>query len=332
MRILVTGAAGFIASALAMRLVEDSHDVHIVDVVEPDNPHRRRAWDAACRSEVVDLRHIAFDWLDQNWRPEAVFHLAANHGGVGYLHDHGPEAYADNTRMSLNVFKAAEAAGVDRVFFASSACAYPVEAQQVHLAPPLLLTEHILETGTPDGMYGREKLATLRLAEALREAGRLDVRVGVLNTVYGPGQTITGPRTKFPPAVVGKALASRRTGAPLELWGDGTQRRQNIYIDDALDKIVTLTLGDVYEGPVNVTGVEAVSCDEVARLALDLLDVADVPIAHVDGPTGPMARHCSNAMWERVYGSDDQAPFEESFARFVAWMESVSAKEERPCG
>src|SRR5690606_23918380 len=230
----------------------------------------------AAERSVIDLRRpgapAAFGGAD--W----VFHLAANHGGVGFLHHHGPEAYADNTRMSLNVLDACEQAGVDRVFYASSACSYPIARQRPGHAEPL--HECRIGPGEPDGLYGAEKLATLRLCEGLAAAGRLDVRVGIFNTVFGPGQTIRGERTKFPPAVVAKALDCRRSGRPLELWGDGTQVRQNIYIDDAIDKVLTV-MTEPYAGPVNISGVAAVSCRDVAEMALKLLDV-DVPV--VDAP------------------------------------------------
>ena len=356
MKIAVTGAAGFIGSKVAERLIADGHEVVVTDLAVPDLPYRRDAWEAATSRMQVDLRRPD-QWLgwDHFAGIDVVFHLAATVGGVGFLHGHDLEAYVDNTRMSLNVLEAALQQGVGRVFIASSSCAYPTELQTDDVAlltpPPTaaalaiedqlsrlvgrpvvlgegasferrLLTEDLLETGTPDGMYGREKLATLRLGESLRAAGWLDVRSGLINSGYGPGLRTTGERTKYPAAVVRKALACRRTGQPLEIWGDGTQRRGYIYIDDLVDKIVTLTLGDLYEGPVNLTSPETVSCDEAAKLALELLDV-DVPIVHVDGPTGPMQRHCSNEKWERVYGPDTQPTFRARFTEFVGWMESI---------
>lgn len=314
----VTGAAGFIGSRLAERLTADGHLVRAVDIEEPTDPLRRKAWDAADARMLADLRYehrarLAVEGCD------TVFHLAANHGGVGFLHHNGPAAYRDNTRMSVAVIEAALERGVGRLFFASSACAYPVDRQRYGAAETL--REPMLGTGDPDGLYGLEKLATLRLCEGLQAAGDLDARVGVFNTVFGPGQAVTGERAKFPPAVVAKAFACAESGEPLTLWGDGTQVRQNIYIDDALDKVLAVMSPWPYRGPVNITGVDAVSCDEVANLALDLVG-ADVPVVHADGPTGPMDRQVSNDRWEAVYGADTQWPFPDRFAQFVDWMRS----------
>lgn len=319
--ILVTGAAGFIGSQLAARLTANGHHVRVTDLDTPGLGYAERAipWRQAAEHHTGDLSNpavadAAVDGCD--W----VFHLAADHGGVGYLHNHGCDVYAANTRMALNVLDAATDNGA-RVYYASSACAYPVELQRHGTAS--VLDETMLGHGTPDGLYGLEKLATLRYAEGLRATGRLDVRVGIHNTVYGPGQTIEGDRTKFPPAVVAKALACRRTGQPLEIWGDGTQVRQNIHIDDCVDKILQVMGDDRYRGPVNITGVEAVTCLEVAELALEFLDV-DTPVVCAPGPTGPLERAVSNRQWEATYGPDTQPAFRTRFAEFVAWMERTA--------
>lgn len=318
MRVCVTGAAGFIGSCLAGRLTAAGHHVRVVDIAAPAEAYREPAWAGAAEALVTDLRlDGAADRAVAGC--DVVYHLAANHGGVGYLHQHGPEAYLDNTRMSVAVLAAATRQQA-AVFFASSACAYPIDRQ--HSGTAQVLTEPMLGTGEPDGLYGLEKLATLRLCEGLRTTGRLDARVAVFNTVFGPGQAVTGPRTKFPPAVVAKAIESARTGRPLQVWGDGSQVRQNIYIDDALDKVARV-MAEPYDGPVNVTGVEAVRCGEVAELALQLVG-SDAPIETGPGATGPMERVVSNAGWERAYGPDRQPPFAERFRQFVTWMEALA--------
>lgn len=323
MRCLVTGAAGFIGSKVAERLIADGHEVIVLDIVEPAQPWRQDIWDLAGLGILGDLRTTDAIDVVEYARPDAVFHLAANVGGVGFLGhaDNDLSAYIDNMTMSNNVLSACEDAGVGRVFYASSSCAYPV-GQQTHESK-WKLHESDVPYGTPDGpLYGYEKRVTAQYGEQLRQAGRLDVRSGYINSAYGPGLAIEGERMKFPAAIVRKVLEARRTGGPVEIWGDGQQRRGYIYIDDLVEKIVRVTLGDEYDGPVNLTSPETVSCNEVAQLAMQLLGV-DCEVKHVDGPTGPEARRCSNAGWERTYGPDDQPPFADRFAEFVNWMTEV---------
>jgi nucleoside-diphosphate-sugar epimerase len=192
----------------------------------------------------------------------------------------------------------------------------------------VLLTESRVDTGPADLMYGREKM----IGALLCERAPFDARVGYINSAYGPGLAIHGERMKFPAAIVRKVLASRKTGDPVSVWGDGSQRRSYIYVDDVVQKIITI-MDEVYAGPVNITTTPSVSCDEVTRLALKLCDV-DVPIVYEDGPTGVMHREVSNAKWEDTYGPARTGrpavpvpPFEERFAEFVDWMQEVTADE-----
>lgn len=313
MRCVVTGAAGFIGSALTRRLILDGHDVRVVDLASPDIALRKKAWMGANERMLGDLRRpdVAAQAVDGcDW----VFHLAADVGGVGYLAAHDYRPFFNNMRMSMNMLDACEAAGVDRFFYTSSTCIYPVEAQHrnAHDFPPL--DESIIEQGTPDLMYGREKLMTLRLCER----APFDARVGIMNTIFGPGLKLEGERMKFPAAITTRAIRAVKNGGPLEIWGDGSQVRGYFHVEDAVDKIVRI-MTEPYEGPVNVTSREVASCIEVARMVLDILD-ADVPLRFVDGPTGPMHRHVSNEKWERVYGPDTSRTMRQAFEDFVEWV------------
>lgn len=315
MRVAVTGAAGFIGHNLCRRLLADGHDVTALDYTAPEHPERQRVW-WRCRRQIVDLRdpYKATAALEG---AEWIFHMAANVGGVGYLSEKEWDAYVDNMRMSINVFEAARLWETQRLFYASSSCAFPVELQQYgHHSD---MHEDVdLETGTPDLMYGREKLMTLRLAEV----APFDARVGLINSAFGPGLAVSGPRMKFPAAVTAKAIRSRRTGDPIEVWGDGRQVRSYIYVDDVVDKIMTI-MTEPYEGPVSITTSERVTCTQGAELACELVGVDPALIRYVDGETGVQERHCSNDKWERVYGPDKSRSFREGMTALVAWMEEV---------
>ena len=317
-RAVVLGGGGFIGSNLVRRLVADGHTVTAVDIDFP----RFRAPD--CTLLELDLTHPNNAWFavqGADW----VFHLAADMGGVGYFH--GPAdlgAALTNGRITNNVLTAALEAETPRLFYSSSACCYPIELQQQPGRAPAL-AEHLIGHGTPDALYGAEKLHGLRLASKVPGA-----RVGVLHTVYGPLQEHEGRRMKFPAAVATKALAARETGT-LELWGDGEQLRSYLYVDDAVERIVRIMEADDYAGPVNVGSSGAVSCIDMARLCLDLVGAKGATIVtNPAEPSGVLARDCDNSEFEARYGKVDDHTHREGFGKFLDWLDGPKTATRTP--
>lgn len=311
--IVVLGGGGFIGSNLVRRLVADGRDdVMAVDLEFPEWRELPARHDA-----VGDLRDVD-DVADAMYTAGTVFHLAANMGGVGYFHsDADLGAAIDNGSITLNVMSEAVRLETPRLFYASSACCYPIEFQQNPLRA-LDLTEEFAGLGTPDQLYGAEKLHGLRLASKVPGA-----RVGILHTVYGPLQEHEGRRMKFPAAVATKALAARETGT-LELWGDGKQLRSYLYVDDAVERILQVTAAERYEGPVNIGAEGAISCREVAEVCLELAGAAGATITtNPAEPSGVLARNCSNAKYDALYGEGPQRSYAEGFSLFLDWLEAV---------
>lgn len=306
MRCVVLGGGGFIGSNLCRRLTADGHDVVAVDV-------EFHAWrDPGCEQRTLDLtdHYQAISAVDDaDW----VFHLAADMGGVGYFHsDADWGAAITNGLITNNVLRAVQPH--QRVFYSSSACCYPVELQQ--RPPARRLPELQIGFGTPDALYGAEKLHGLRLCSKMPNA-----RVGVFHTIYGPLQEHEGRRMKFPAAVATKALAARETGT-LELWGDGSQLRSYLYIDDAVEKIIRIMSAPTYEGPVNVGYEGATTCIDVARMCLDIAGVPDAEITtNPAEPSGVIARDCLNLQFNKRYGEVPVTSLREGFGRFMEWLD-----------
>ena len=323
--IVILGGGGFIGSNLARRYVEMGREVIAVDQAFPD--FRREAL-AGAGLAVRDLR-VQPQVASVMFPGALVFHLAADMGGVGYFHSEADwPASLNNARITLNVAEAAGRAGVDRLVYASSACACATEPATDWTADDYgyygnrLLHESDLYWGTPDARYGQEK----RNGAHLFTSAPYDARVAILHTVYGPLQEHEGVRMKFPAAVATKALAARETGR-LEVWGDGTQTRSYLYVDDAVDRLVALAEADVNPGPIMVGAEGSVSCDEIAHLCLELAGVPDAEVVHVDGPTGVAARDCDLSRWREVFGEPHQTSYRDGFAAFVEWLDSLGMEE-----
>jgi nucleoside-diphosphate-sugar epimerase len=311
-RVAVLGGGGFIGSNLVRRLVADGHDVWAVDVEFPE-------W----RSDALQgASRYTLDLTDPGAASQAtygfdlVYHLAADMGGVAWFH--GPQdwpASLTNGLITNNVLTAATRGDVGRLVYTSSACAYATEIQHTPGHAVKLNEDEHLDWGTPDAGYGWEKRYGLELCTR----APIDARVAICHTIFGPMQEHEGQRMKFPAAVITKALAARRTGR-LELWGSGEQMRSYLFVDDAVDKLVTLGFHDAYAGPVNVGAEGAVTCEAVARMCLDIVG-ADAEVVTIEGPVGVMSRDCDNSKWNATYGVHDDTPIREAFEKFADWVE-----------
>lgn len=312
--IMVLGGGGFIGASLVQRLVHEGYDVTAVSRAFPEFRIPLLTGATLLQRDLRDTSTVESVIRGMG----TVFHLAADMGGVGYMHStaDGP-ASTDNGSMTNNVLSACEKFGTQRLFFASSACSYPIEFQHGNPAPKL--HEYMLRIpGTPDALYGVEKLQGMEMASKLPAA-----RVGVLHTIYGPFQEHEGIRMKFPPAVATKAIQARETGK-LEMWGSGQQLRSYQYIDDAVEKIIRITSSDTYYGPTNVGYSGAISCLDAASLCLRIAGAADAEIiTSNDHPTGVMSRDCENRKFNHIYGRMNEVSYEDGFTKLLKWLDSL---------
>lgn len=312
MRYTVTGASGFIGANMVARLKGQGHWVRAVDVkVTAEREHLYGLADEVWTgSDLRDLERAreATDGVDR------VVHLAADHGGAGYFYsDADLKAAVNNLRIDTNVLQTAMAQGVDRLFFASSACTYPVGIQGKGAAP---LSEDLLGTGEGEQLYGFAKRMSTKLMEGSREHG-FDARSGVFHTIYGPSQDEEEPRAKFPTAVCRKIIENPDR---VEVWGDGLQVRTFLFIDDALDKIQTV-LEEPYAGPVNVGSDEEVTVQECAVWAAEALD-ADPEWVYTDGPVGVAHRASDNTEWVSRYGTVPKVTAKQGFRKLARYMDA----------
>ena len=280
---VVLGGKGFIGSRLAAFLKEKGYFVRVVDI--RDNDDTREWWSKADEIVTRDLRNYGDAMLSVRGM-DIVFHLAANMGGVGFFTANDYYPFFDNMRMSLNVLQACEKESVPKLFYSSSACVYPTHIQRDVKSVPALKEDMIFPANS-DQMYGWEKLMTLMLCQR----SPVDCRVGIFHTIFGEGQEITGDRVKFPPAIVSKVIEAKKTGK-LKIWGDGSQLRTFLYIEDALNMIheVVTMPRENYLGPVNIAAEEVVSVKEIAEHLCSYASIDPEYIYESDKPSGVLAR------------------------------------------
>lgn len=306
MAVAVLGAGGFIGASITEALLDRGEEVLVVSHREPRSGRRADVWARAHARAITDLQSEPVDFHGC----ETVYNFAADMGGVGYFSDAQVGPYIANSRITFNVLEASSAQKVGRLFMASSACAYPTQLQLTKGQAPML-SEDLLELGPADQMYGREKLMICALAQHVD----FDCRVGVLHTIYGDAEANSRRRMKFPTAVARKALEARETGR-ISIWGDGSQLRSYLWIDDAVAKILRMMEGD-NPGPLNIGYQGAISVADVVTICTDHLGIS--PEVHTDlaAPSGVLARDCSNARFWSLYGEMEPTDYRAGFGRLI---------------
>ena len=315
-KVLVCGAGGFIASHLVKRLKKEGLWVRGVDLKRPEfGPS------AADDFQVLDLR-------DQKSCEEAltlksekfdtVYQLAADMGGMGFIHSAECEIMRNSALVNINMIHAAALAGIKRYFFSSSVCIY----RDMQAGEPEL-TEAQAYPALPDNEYGWEKLYAERMTMAFGRKYGIAVRIARFQNCYGPEGTWTGGREKAPAAICRK-VAEAMDGSTIEVWGDGTAIRSYTYVDDMVDGIYRLTESSL-EGPANIGSPQYVS---VAELVQTIAEAAgkNVRVKYVPGPVGVQSRNFSN---ERIYSTGWRPRFSlrEGIAQTYPWVDAqVQAK------
>ena len=318
-KILVTGAAGFIGSHLAKKLKEDGYHVVGADWNLPEFMKVEEFCDTFHHVDLREMENCLLATQGVDW----VFNLAADMGGMGFIQSNHSLIGYNNTLISLHVTEAARRNGVQRIFYASSACVYPLGLQD-DASKTQQLKEDMAFPANPQDMYGLEKLYA---EEFVRYVGHdfenFEVRVGRFHGIYGPYGTWKGGREKAPAAFCRKAAASTEH---FEIWGDGKQTRSFCYIDDAVKAIIGIMESDCSE-PINVGSDVQVSMNEMAQLVMSFAN-KDLPIKHIPGPEGVRGRNSDNTKIEKVLGWKPSIPLEVGLKKTFEWIQSEIQKEE----
>jgi GDP-D-mannose 3', 5'-epimerase len=265
---LVAGGGGFIGGHLVHQLLRDGVHVTAVDV------RPLAQWQQAHPGAVnicADLMDPAScSQLAKN--ADIIYHFAADVGGVGYITNHNWQCAA-SVQITQNLLAAALRSDVTEcLFLASSACVYPTRLQSEGLRIPL--REDMVLPAEPEGGYGWAKLYSERLCDYARSSG-LQVRIARFFNVYGPYSDTSTFRAKAPAALCYKFVVSKHgsSSPPIDIWGDGTQIRSFLYIDDCLEAIRSIT-NSTYTDPINVASDEIVTISEMANTIAEISETA----------------------------------------------------------
>ncbi len=304
MKILVCGSSGFIGSNLVEKLKKEGHFVVGVDIQEPKYIKPNEFL-------LGDLTKSEFCKLVFNQPFDEVYQLAADMGGAGFVFtgDNDAEIISNSAMINLNVAKCAIEAKVGKLFYSSSVCAYSIEQVKQKIK------EEDIYPANPDSNYGWEKIFSERVYQAFAKNHGLNIRIARFNNCFGPYSTWEGGREKSPAAICRKALEEGNT---IDIWGDGQQIREFIYIDDLLEAIEVI-MKSTHTEPINIGPDDSYTIDEMVRM------VSNKEIKHIDGPVGLQVRLTDNTKIKSL-GWSPKVSVNEGMQILKEWISSQKSQ------
>ena len=315
---LVCGAGGFIGGHLVKRLKKEGYWVRGLDIKHHE--YVRSQADDFVKSDLRDPKLVA-NVIDQPF--DELYQLAADMGGAGFVFsgENDADIMHNSAMINLNVVEASVKAKVKKIFYSSSACMYPERNQMDPNNPNC--AEDSAYPAEPDSEYGWEKLFSERFyLEANRNYG-LDIRIARFHNIFGPEGSWKNGREKAPAAMCRK-VAKTPDGGEIEMWGDGTQTRSFLYIDDCLEGVRRLIASD-FMGPVNIGSDEMVSINQLAEMVMDIAGKKQ-SIKHIPGPLGVRGRNSDNTLIKEKLGWVPSESLYDGLKKTYLWIEKQVEK------
>lgn len=332
--ILVTGGASFIGSHLVDALLRKGAEVRIADdfssgkLENLEYPLLKKSFDkwvydnlSVYRGDLKDRTFTKFmmDGID------TVFHLAALHGGRGYIATH-PAECCSNMIIDQLVFEEALKAGVERICFASSACVYPAYLQEQRGSKYLLKEEDadpfVRDKAFADLEYGWAKLmGEMALKAYHREYGMKTASVRIF-TAYGPRENETHAII----ALIAKAFIKMD---PFEIWGSGEQERNFTYVSDIVDCLMLAAEKITDGGVVNAGRDDRITLNEASELVFDIIGWRPKQVIHdLSKPQGVTSRAADLTKARKLLGFQPRVSYKDGFKRTIEWYVTHRKKEE----
>ena len=315
--IVIAGAGGFIGGALC-RYFHDQGFTRIRGVDLKPLPQWYQIVPGV-ESLCLDLRE------EKNCRRTCedaieVYNLACDMGGMGFI-EHFRVECLRSALINIHMIESAHRAGAKRFFYSSSACTYNTELQKDPNVSGLKEADAypaMCERG-----YGWEKLFSEMFCEEYWAERGMKTAVARLHNIYGPYGTWDGGREKAPAAICRKVIEAKDGGHhQINIWGDGSQTRSFLYIDDCLKGIDLIThCEELIATPVNLGSDYLVSINELVTLAEQIGGVELQREYDLSAPTGVAGRNSDNTFIESVLGWKPGYPLEKGLALTYEWIE-----------
>jgi nucleoside-diphosphate-sugar epimerase len=313
-RIVVCGGGGFIGG-------------HLISGLRRQGIKDLRAVDIKPRSEwyqvFPDVENLELDLKGLDACAQAVkeggtvYNLAADMGGMGFIENNRALCML-SVLINTHLLMAAKEAGVERFFYASSACVYNADKQRDPNVTAL--KEADAYPAMPEDGYGWEKLFSERMCRHYREDFGVQTRVARYHNVYGPHGTWDGGREKAPAAVCRKVIQAKLSGKhEIEIWGDGHQTRSFMYIDDCLRGTQTILASEILE-PINLGSSELVSINQLVDIVEEIGAVKLKRSYNLKAPKGVNGRNSDNTLIKKYLGWEPGVRLRDGLEKTYRWI------------
>jgi len=302
-KIVVTGASGFIGGHLVKRLVADGYtniraigrgDRWWQQFPEADNRKLDLTNPTDCDEAVSDA--------------EVVFHLAADIGGIQYIQARDFECMR-NVIIDANVIESARKYGVGQFILASSACVYPDSAAKECL-------EDSAFPANPATGYGWAKIMSEKMV-----AAAVPHQIARLHTIYGPHGDWEGSKAKVISALCRKvAEVALGLSETVHIYGDGTQTRTFLYVDDAVELLIRMATRKHLREPINIGHQFSRSVIEVIAAIEEAADLKTRKLFDLGANVGLQDRGCNTGRAQARLGGLSPTLFEDGITNTYSWV------------
>jgi GDP-L-fucose synthase len=310
-RVMVTGGAGFLGSAVVRRLRE-------AGPAEVFVPH----------VEDYDLRTpVDIDRALAEGQPDLIIHLAAVVGGIGANRENPGRFFYDNAIMGIQLIEQARLAGVAKFLTVGTVCAYPKFT-------PVPFHEDDLWNGYPEetnAPYGLAKKMLLVQSQAYRDQYDFNAIYLIPVNLYGPGDNFNPRSSHVIPALIKKCVDARNRGdAFIEAWGTGSASREFLYVEDAARGIVLAA--ERYDGrdPINLGVGSEITIRDLIELIARLTGFAGEIRWDPTKPDGQPRRALDTSRARDAFGFTAGTSFEDGLRATIASYERTLRTKETP--
>lgn len=299
-KIYVAGHNGLVGSAIVRKLKDDGH------------------------KNIMTFSHDELDLTDKNatetmfrlYKPSYVFMAAAKVGGIHANNTQSGEFFYQNIMIQTNVIEAARKYGTKKLLFLGSSCIYPKECPQP-IKEEYLMTAPLEITNSG---YATAKIAGIEMCKSYRRQWGCNFISVMPCNLYGVGDNFSLMNSHVLPALIRKFHEAKLNGIPqVEVWGDGTPKREFLYVDDLAEALIFLMHNYNEPGHINVGAGYDVPINFLVKMIKDIVGYKGEIVWNKSYPNGTMQKLMDSSKIKEL-GWEPKIDLEQGIKETYKWF------------